>query len=292
MTKVPREIDELMWEVAEMDDLDTIDQFGARYPEFRNELVKRLHMVRSLRGSRPTNTAPVFIPRQNVRNFGPSRLAMATVAVIVLASVTFATYATMQYVRSHEQPAESIGTNVVFNPPNSNPGPPPPGGTPPRVEQTPFELPPGSEQPLREFDTFLFPVTIESVDTSLVAVINEIARLTGAEIVIAPGFEDKSISLTYVDQPAIGVLQHLGVMFGFTASRQGASSMIIFPATDESASPSVPVRGAAILNTARAQDEPDDTADQTTSDDGDPETLDKSIGRDQSDDKDGNEENE
>ena len=69
--KLPREIDELMWDVAERDDNETLDQFVERYPEFRSELAKRLQMVRGLRGSRPTRPMPAFVPKQTVRNRAP-----------------------------------------------------------------------------------------------------------------------------------------------------------------------------------------------------------------------------
>ena len=283
MSKVPREIDELMWEVAELDDLDTIDQFGARYPEFRNELIKRLQMVRSLRGSRPKSATPEFVPRQNVRNFGPSKLAVAMVAIIVLASVSFATYATMKYVRAQEKPVSTSSTTVASSSKVPVPSIPTKRPSPTGVVRTQPELPPGSEQPLREFDTFQFLVTIESEDMSLVDVINEIARVSGAEIVIAPGFEDVSISLSFVEQPAIGVLQELGVRFGFTALRQGATEMLIIPARDESESPTVPVVGAAEKITAETQSELDDSDDSTTSDSDDPKSMDETKDHSNSD---------
>ncbi|MCH8979010.1 MAG: hypothetical protein IH945_07175, partial [Armatimonadetes bacterium] len=91
--KLPREIDELMWDVAERDDNDTLDQFVERYPEFRSELAKRLQMVRGLRSSRPTRPMPKFVPNQTVRNLGPSRLVVTGVAGLVIVSVVFATYA-------------------------------------------------------------------------------------------------------------------------------------------------------------------------------------------------------
>lgn len=247
--KIPREIDELMWEVSELDDLETIDQFGARYPEFRNELVKRIQMVRSLRGSRPKSATPQFVERQNVRNLGPSRLAIAMVSVIVIASMTFATYATVQYVRSTEEPTTaSTGTEYVLNAPTFTDGEDR-DLTPDQIEQNLSNLPPDSVLPLQEFDAFQFAVTVESVNTTLVEVINEIARVTGTEIVFAPGFEDAPIRLTYVEQPAMGVLHDLGRRFGFTPSRQGATTMLIFPAPDTSGQQTTTAYGAAELIT-------------------------------------------
>ena len=237
--KIPREIDELMWDVAELDDLETIDQFGSRYPEFRNELVKRIQMVRSLRSSRPNSSTPTFVPRQEVRNLGPSKLAVASVAVLVVFSVAFAGYATVRFAKSNERPTATAPSNAVaINPSRTvTDGSVREGNVDPtQVDATSgTSLPDGSVLPLREFDAFNFKLTVESSNTTLIDVINQITRESGIETVIAPGFEDERIRLSFIEQPAIGILEELGLMFGFTPIRQGSTSLLIVPAVDTSA---------------------------------------------------------
>ena len=75
--RIPREIDELMWEVAEHNDQKMIDDFGSPYPDYRVELSKRIKIVTDLKGSRPSGAPKQFTPVSTVRQLGPSRLAVA-----------------------------------------------------------------------------------------------------------------------------------------------------------------------------------------------------------------------
>jgi hypothetical protein len=231
--RVPREIDELMWAVAEDGRESTIDQFNSRYPEFEGELEKRRHMVGSLKGSRPHAELPRFVPRQQVRSFGPSRLVVVGVAALVLASVTLATYATMQIVNGKRSaPAPVDGPEIVFNPPQFDNDP-----IPVEPDKSTAPMQPDEVQPLQETsqvnDIYMGRITIQSSDVSLEQAIKDMVAQAGLYVTIAPGFEDKRIRVSFVEQPLFDVLQELGQHFGFTAFKQGSAEILIVPALDQ-----------------------------------------------------------
>lgn len=239
--RVPREIDELMWAVAEQRNPETNEQFLERYPEFSAELERRVQMVSTLRGSRPRKEPELFVPRESVRSFGPSRLAVAGVAALVLASVTFATFATLKYVNSKRStgPIVESQPEIIFNPPDF----PAPFSTTsgtgfePREENVPQVT---GEQPIREtekFDPYKGLVTIESEEITLSAAIQEIAGKAGLRAIIAPGFEEKRIKIRFINQPAIDVIERLGASFGFTTFKQNKVELLIIPASGTGTSP-------------------------------------------------------
>lgn len=245
--RAPREIEVLMWDVAESGNEQAIEQFNARYPEFASELEKRRQMVGTLRGSRPRREPERFIPRQQVRNFGPSRLAVAGIAAMVLFSVTLATYATMQIVNSKKTEAPPVDNpaDIVFNPPDFQP--------PSREEIMPKDtvpLSPGDTQPLQEDppvsqDVFMGLITLQSDDISLEEAIKDMGQQAGIEVTVAPGFQDKRIRLSFVDQPLFAVLTELGEFFGFTPIKDGAAQVLVIPAVSKDAKNTVGVPGGA-----------------------------------------------
>ena len=244
--KVPREIDELMWVVAEQDDVSTCEQFLERYPEFSEELDQRVKLVSTLRGSRPRRSPSQFVPRESVRRLGPSRLAVAGVAVLVLFSVTFAAYATVQFVnkqRVAQDVPEKIQPEIIFNPPTM-PIPTSTGGTYPDgilpLEPNASETQP-IQQPTEPWDPYKGKVTIESENMSLADAITQIASQVGLDATIAPGFEDKRIKISFVNQPAIDVLTKLGEHFGFSPVKSGTVDILIIPAKQTEATDAKPV---------------------------------------------------
>jgi hypothetical protein len=270
--RVPREIDELMWAVAEQRNPETNEQFLERYPEFADELDQRVQMVHSLRGSRPSPSVERFVPREHVRNFGPSRLAVAGVAMLVLGSVTFAAYATMQYVNSKRSTPSVVEhtPEIIFNPPTiQTPGSTTTGGgaLTTETEQTAQQ---GSVPPIREqetFNAFMGKVTIDSENISMEEAIQQIADSAGLRVVIAPGFEDKRIRIRFVNQPAIEILKRMGTAFGFTPLEQGKVEVLIIPTAAGKPAEGQAVPGSVGLpNPTGAKDGPE----KATTNGGDP----------------------
>jgi hypothetical protein len=87
---IPKEIDELMWTLAENNDPAAIDDFGIRYPSLREEMLKRMRTIRALKsGSRISRTTqvPTF---QNTQTRPPNwRWITLSFAVAILALSAF-----------------------------------------------------------------------------------------------------------------------------------------------------------------------------------------------------------
>ena len=238
--KIPREMDELMWSVAEADDADATAEFGERYPDLRIEMTKRLKMVRDLKGSRPRSRAERFVPVQTIRHFGPSKLAVAGITALVLFSVGFASFAVLQITQRPEPgPSESEQTPE----PSSSFG----ASTSDGSKLGPLELNPdlrrGTESATPEpvNDLFQNLVTISEPRMLLTDAIRAIADQAGITITIAPGFQDLYIRIEYINAPAKQVLADMGRAFGFTAMQQNGRSALIVPAVDPSATVSPPI---------------------------------------------------
>lgn len=243
---VPKEIDELMWEIAETKDDALQTQFVLRYPGFAQELEKRKIMVSDLKGSRPNKEPALFVPSQEVRNFGPSRASVVAASVVFIASATFAAYATVKYlnkrqINQHVAPIAQVPIESIAI--KKQP-----------LEEIPFnELPQsnaiGSLQPetqeTQRIDPYLTKITVQSEKTTLTDVINEIANQAGLTITMAPGYEEKTIFILYENQPAIGVLNDLGLKYGFTVFPQGKGEVLIVPARGSGSINAVSADGVA-----------------------------------------------
>ena len=234
MIKIPREIDELMWEVAEHNDQAMIDDFGSRYPDYRVELGKRIRIVNDFKGSRPNSSPKQFTPAAKVRSLGPSRLAIAGITTLVIASVGFAAFS-IAYIYDQRQPAKSQPLEETPNFLPSEPETVPAGENfEPRFGQVSED-----DRPIinhsETFDPLMVSVSVEESDIMLSRLIGNISLQTGLTLMLAPGFEDVRIKARYLDSPLIYVLRDLGQTFGFTPMVQTQTSVLLVPAIDPNA---------------------------------------------------------
>ncbi len=234
MRRLPREVDELMWEVAERNDPAAIDAFGARYPEFRPELVKRLQLVRGLRRARPAGPVRRFVPSPNPA-WWRTRSAVSTAAGAVLAlGVVFALYGVGVAIAHSRPPVAPAPQPSVSNPaPISTPFAPeetPRVALAPQPEERPRPAPSQPEPEAPNY--FERPVTVVSNRTTLHEALSEVARQAHLDLQVAPGTPDPVIVMQYENQSAISVLKDMGKTFGFTPLVQSERSAIIVPAVD------------------------------------------------------------
>lgn len=103
----PRDLDELMWELAEGQNTLAIDQFCVRYPEYAPELRKRASMVKGLKRAKvveapkPAQT-PKFVPRAAPPK--PSSWAVGWTAGLVLAAVGAIAFAVAMFAFPNQNP--------------------------------------------------------------------------------------------------------------------------------------------------------------------------------------------
>lgn len=232
---IPKDIDALMWSVAESNDSSAIEEFGNRYPDYRTDLVSRLQLVRGLKGAKPAvgqiATPPRFVPAQARGSFAIPRIAWV-LAPAVLAGVAFASYTIA--IQSMGPSAHSVRSEPNRQPiverglpePLPDDQAPPDGLVDPRVERIAENN--ESTKPL----PFEQPIGLRFEKISLHAAIDAIGKTSGLSIELAPGLEDMDITLKYSNMAPVEILRDMGANFGFTVFEQSRGSVLIVPEVD------------------------------------------------------------
>ena len=146
MKRVPADIDQLMWTIAESADVAAADDFERRFPEWKPELESRMAMVRGLRHARPPVVAPTpvipkFVPRANPAP-APRRVGW----VAALSATAVIAFGSFLWVALNPPPPPAVPTqDAVLNPS----GPPASGDSGQALPDDPTaaqSTPPGGQQ--------------------------------------------------------------------------------------------------------------------------------------------------
>lgn len=232
--KLPPEIDRMLWSVAESNDPRAIEEMGDRYPAFRGELTARIHMVRSLKGSRPTHEVPRFSLPQPVPTPWYVRPVALVSAGALLATLALATVVTVSSRRTTKlPPVQPINVEKPVQAVKK----PDEQGVPSDTLNTP-KIKPQDVAPVNEptlpWDTL---VTFETDGMSLKEAIKQIAAQGGLTVDFAPGLSAERVAATYTAVTVTEALADLGQNFGFTALPEGERKILIVPATDPARPP-------------------------------------------------------
>ncbi len=240
MKRVPADIDQLMWTIAESADVAAADDFERRFPEWKSELESRMAMVRGLRHARPPVVAPTpvipkFVPRANPAP-APRRLgwvaALSATAVIAFGSFLWValnpppppTVPTPQGGQlSPSGPPASEGSDQVLPDDPTAAQSTPPGG-----QQT---VPPPTERVVMPWE---HRHDLSVADASLIDVLNLISDTTKLKIEIAPGMPNPMINVSYTQRTGMEMLVDLGREYGFTPLEQARGSVLIVPVVEQS----------------------------------------------------------
>lgn len=238
MKKIPPEIDDLMWVVAERNSDSAASEFIDRYPIYREELLRRRETVKRLKtGGRVSNAGreiPRFTPKTQPQ-FQTDRRFVLVAACFVLAALAVASY-TLTTLFS-PTPARKPTRARVFTPakvldlPNSevvmtnSTTIPPPA---PAVVPTQAEPVKAVDRPSPK------PRSISVKKAGLKSVIKLIGADSGLKIIFAPGMPNPPVTVSYHSLTAMEMLQDLGNQYQFTAFDQGDGSVVIYPAVDPS----------------------------------------------------------
>lgn len=231
MRRIPPEIDGLMWLIAEDGNVQAVEAFEARHPEYRLELAKRVAMLRGLRSGRTGNspTIPAFHPTPAPH---PARRPLMAVAVgVTLVGMALGSYfLTSALVRKPLPPTPPPTVRVrPATPPSVVVKTPPPQSTPtptPAPVQTPPTPTPASPS------KWTAPTNFKIEGAPLSAVFKALSLQTGLSIQVAPGLEDFEVGVEYAQRTPAEILKDMGARFGFTAFDQGGGNVLIIPATD------------------------------------------------------------
>jgi hypothetical protein len=238
--RVPVEIDDLMWTIAERGETKAVEEFEARYPEHKYELARRIAMLRGLKveGSRahPTKHPPAFRPRE-VRRTPPPRRMMLAVGALCLAAVAAASYTVVSFMQP--APPRSVERQPKLPPVIETQEPPTPAlkDLPPVVQETPPPDPVTTTPPADP--PHLRPQDLRVERAPLMSALELIAQQGGIRLTIGPGMPNPDVKLEYTGTSTLQMLQDLGHRYGFTPFDQGDGSVLIIPATD----PGAPVAG-------------------------------------------------
>lgn len=244
MSKIPAEIDQMLWTVAEQQNMNAETEFLRRYPIYREELMRRKEAVSRLRTSRPGNppgtplkpkTAPRFVPREKVATL-PEPRKIVLVGALALAALAAASYTVTTMLTPPPTPSplpqetqttpQTPPSTVVQNeqPKQSAPDPGSSLGT-----GTPNPAPPVQAIPAWEK-----PQSLAVKELGLIDVLKMIQIQSGMRVEIAPGMPDPKITVEYHDMSAMAMLDDLGRRYQFTPFDQGDGSVVIYPAVDAS----------------------------------------------------------
>ncbi len=235
----PRDIDDLMWELAEGQNTLAIDQFCVRYPEFSPELRKRASMVKGLKRAKVVEAVtpkptPKFVPRP--APVQPNPWAVGWTSGLVLAAVGAIAFAVAMFAFPIQSPEmkKSGPTQVV----QSFPTEPAPEVAPPSpvtqndpklsTEPRPEDLPPVTE-PVPDY---LKPTSVSLKGAKLTDAVRMVAAQGNLGVVVAPGFPDISVDINYEQMNPIEILQAMGRDYAFTAFDQGDGTVIVVPAVE------------------------------------------------------------
>ena len=226
--KIPTNIDELLWRVAEARDADLTADFLRRYPTMRPHLSTREAMVDSLRSARPVPPIPTRFVPASAPVLRRSRFWLAPVAVGLLVGIAIASYQIAKFSQAPTQPEKK----VVVVP--QSPVPTPSEGRviapPPKTNYDPGTQP-RPEEPMNDGGLVVLSVNGTTLFGALGAI-----REKGVQLEIMPGVEDMPITLsanrddgTIALEP-LQMLQAVKNAAGFQLLDNGPEGLIILPA--------------------------------------------------------------
>lgn len=233
MSRIPTEIDELMWKLAEDRDDTAIEQFVERYAPYRAELMRRIHTVHNLRGAKRD-----WRPRSN--RFRPTgehsrppvwRTALAGAGLVAVAALAFVATDRLRASSTVSRPVVTTQPSVETAEPL--PSPRQVQQEPPKEPLGPTDVPAVNDQadPLQSL------VDVEMPQAQVKDVITALARSANVKIDIAPGLQDSIVRASYHRITLMQALRDLGETAGFTAVPQDKGYVLIIPALDPNAAP-------------------------------------------------------
>lgn len=239
MSKIPPEIDQMIWTVAEQGNPNAETEFLRRYPLYREELLRRKAAVSGLKQSNPHSTpaakaVPRFVPREVPKAKPAPRLVLAvgllgllTLAVASYTITSMLTPSPVQHVVVPEPPTVVRTDPVVpYVPPVVQEDTHREAVNPPLNTGTPPEL---------VTPRYMRPKTLVVKKAGLVDVLKLIEGETGMRVVVAPGMPNPTVAVEYHDMTAMEMLQDLGQRYQFTPFDQNDGSVVVYPAVDDSA---------------------------------------------------------
>jgi hypothetical protein len=218
-----------MWTLAEDGNERAIDEFGARHLEHRAELLRRIAMVKGLRGEKkrveePVKPIPRFVPKEpksNVPMYIVGALVLAAIGALAFVTTILLTPAPHVQVTPPLYVRAGESDKVVEVPPPVSTAPLVYPSVPPVMRDTERV-----EKPAK-------PGTLRIDHAPLLSVLDMISQTCGVRIDPAPGMPNPDVVINYRDMTAMQMLRDLGRQYSFTPLDQHDGSILVVPAVDE-----------------------------------------------------------
>ncbi len=257
--RIPNDIDQIIWEIAESNRPEDVLDFERRYPSYRLELHKRIKMVAALKQGKPGQTvdAPAkFTPKPAVsptRGLHPALIAFAAVlAVVAIGGVTQSILSKSPEVQARveipRQPfAETPTPNGGSNTSQGNTA----QVSPPTYPQGSQEMTNGAAGP--NLDAAGKPIddgllnapdsgervpefhrkkSLKLAKAPLMAALKLIADSGGLRCEFAPGFPNPDVVVDFREMSPVEMIQQLGRDYAFSTFEEGERNVLFVPAVD------------------------------------------------------------
>ena len=229
MKRIPPELDSLMWTLAEDGNERAIDEFGARHIEHRAELLRRIAMVKGLRGEKkrveePVKAIPRFVPKEpksNVPMYIVGALVLAAIGALAFVTTILLTPAPHVPVTPPLYVQSGQSDKVIEVPQPVSTAPLVYPSVPPVMRETERV-----EEPAK-------PGTLRIDHAPLLSVLDMISQTCGVRIDSAPGMPNPDVVINFRDMTAMQMLRDLGHQYSFTPLDQHDGSILVVPAVDE-----------------------------------------------------------
>ena len=241
---IPTEIDELMWTIAEGNDPHAVAEFGERYPNLREELLKRMKTVQAFKAA-GSNVKTKKIPVFRSPNIQTVNLQLAYGAVC-LALLVVGSFAIWRATHTSPVPATvpqvEVGNRkmpAVQVVPNNDAGM---QGRQVRNSRTNKPETNRSNQEQQWINPPVVPsrdengmprTTISLESASLHAAITMIAEAGKMKVQIANGTPNPTVKVDLRDMTPMDMLKELGKQYAFDTIMDGEHAILIVPKKDD-----------------------------------------------------------
>lgn len=237
---IPKELDELMWLVAESGDPAAIEDFQERHPVYQGELLKRIRTVRALKDAGRTlkTQPPVFV--SPVKAAPQFKWWVAAVAFGALSVVSFGAWRLMPPSYNHTPTDIGQGEQVINNsrsvaPPISQPSQT--NVVPPGDQHTNNNAAPAVQTQRPTEDLPVYPVdqpkTVTLEMAPLHTAIQAIAASGNYVVTIAPGTPNPEVKVNFENMTPFEMLKRLGDEYAFVPVIDGEYAILIIPKKDD-----------------------------------------------------------
>jgi hypothetical protein len=240
MSKIPADLNQTMWDIAERGDAQAAAEFSDRFPAMAGDMRARMNLVGGVKDVRHA-IAPRFVP-----NFRPRYISKPTPrwkryapAAIALAALAGASIYVIQNIATplpdpslwrSDEPVRAPSTRDV-NLPRVQPNPAPPQNSD-RDTPMPYSRSQADRRPYMP-TTELTPVRIQLNQVHLQNAISGIASKYDHRVEFPPHFPNPVIDVDLLGTNAMNLLNQLGNQYGFTAFDAGDGHIyVLLPSKD------------------------------------------------------------